>query len=150
GVVGVIDDVSKALTIAPEEGDTIVLLGAEVAQLADTLAGSEYQWLTQERTAGWPAIDVDFERRVQDQVLDLHARGLLTAAHDLADGGLAVALAEMCIAAGRGIDASDVDTGARLDAALFGEAPSRFLVATTNPRVVLDLAHAHGVPGVAL
>ncbi len=150
GVVGLIEDARTALTIAPEPGDTVILLGAEVAQEAATLAGSEYQWLTRERIAGMPRIDLGLESRVQRLVLDLHERALLTAAHDLADGGLAVALAEMCIAAGEGIDASDTAAGARLDATLFGEEPSRFLVATANPQAVLEFAAGHNIPAVAL
>ncbi|MQC16813.1 MAG: phosphoribosylformylglycinamidine synthase subunit PurL [Chloroflexi bacterium] len=150
GVVGVMDDVARHLTIAPSEGDTIVLLGAEVTQAASTLAGSEYQALTLGRQAGMPTIDLDLERRVQDLVLDLHERAFLTAAHDLADGGLAVALAEMCIAAGVGIDASGVDVGERLDGTLFGEAPSRFLVATQRPGPVVEFAQAHGIPATVL
>jgi phosphoribosylformylglycinamidine synthase len=150
GVVGILDDATKHLTIAPAEGDAIVLLGAEVAQAASTLAASEYQWMTRERMAGRPVIDLDLELRVQTLVLDAHARGLLTAAHDLSDGGLAVALAEMCIAAEHGIDASSIDTGERLDAALFGEAPSRFLVATRQPDEVIALAKAGGIPATLL
>src|SRR5690606_13599676 len=146
----VIEDVSKRLTITPSEGDTIVLLGAEVAQPASTLAGSEYQALTLGRQAGLPKIDLADEAKVQHLVLDLNERGFLSAAHDLADGGLAVALAEMCIAAGAGIDASEVDLGARLDGALFGEAPSRFLVATRNAEAVVEFARGHGVAAVAL
>src|SRR5690606_34488940 len=80
GVVGVIEDVSTRLTIAPVAGDTIVLLGAEVVQPAGTLAGSEYQALTLGRQAGLPTIDLAHELRVQELVLDLHERGLLTAA----------------------------------------------------------------------
>ena len=150
GVVGVIDDVATHLTIAPSEGDTIILLGAEVAQPASTLAGSEYQALTLGREAGLPTIDLAHELRVQHLVLDLHERGLLTAAHDLADGGLAVAAAEMCIAAGAGLDASASDLGDRVDGALFGEAPSRFLVATRNADTVVEFARAHGIPATAL
>ncbi|MCK9486676.1 MAG: phosphoribosylformylglycinamidine synthase subunit PurL [Dehalococcoidia bacterium] len=150
GVVGLIEDASRALTIAPAAGDTVVLLGAQVAQPASTLAGSEYQWTTQGRIAGMPRLDLDHELRVQRFVLDAHGRGLLTAAHDLSDGGLAVALAEMCFAADAGIDASDIAEGERLDAALFGEAPSRFLVGTSNARVLLDLAAGHGIPAVAV
>jgi phosphoribosylformylglycinamidine (FGAM) synthase-like enzyme len=56
----------------------------------------------------------------------------------------------MCIAAKAGIDASAVEDGDRLDATLFGEAPSRFLVATANPRALLDLAAGHGIPATAL
>ncbi|MGE3962315.1 MAG: phosphoribosylformylglycinamidine synthase subunit PurL [Dehalococcoidia bacterium] len=150
GVVGVIQDVSTRLTIAPSEGEAIVLLGAEVAQPACTLAGSEYQALTLGRQAGLPVIDLAHEARVQNLVLDLHERGLLTAAHDLADGGLAVALAEMCVAAGAGIDASGVEVGARVDGALFGEAPSRFLVATRSAETVVEFARGHGVAATVL
>ncbi|MDA1241083.1 MAG: AIR synthase related protein, partial [Chloroflexi bacterium] len=150
GMVGIIQDVTTRLTIRPNEGDTIVLLGADVPQPASTLAGSEHQWLTLARLAGRPRIDLAHEARVQDTVLTLHGLGRLTAAHDLADGGLAVALAEMCIAAGVGVDASGVDVGSRLDGALFGEAQSRFLVATTEPGAVVALAESAGVPANAI
>ena len=149
-MVGILEDVSTALTIAPGEGDVIVLLGGAVAQSASTLAGSEYQWVTQQRMAGMPTIDLVLELQVQTLVLDAHGRGLLTAAHDLADGGLAVALAEMCIAAEAGIDASAVELRDRLDGALFGEAPSRFLVATSDPAAVTALAEAAGIPATVL
>ncbi|MEX1022768.1 MAG: AIR synthase-related protein, partial [Dehalococcoidia bacterium] len=150
GVVGVLEDAAKHLTATPEEGDTVVLLGAEVAQPASTLAASEHQWLTLDRIAGRPTIDLEHELRVQTLVLDAHARGLLTAAHDLADGGLAVAIAEMCIAAGFGIDASDSVQGERLDATLFGEAPSRFLVATADPDAIVALARESRIAATAL
>ena len=129
GMVGVIDDVSRALTAALPAGDTVVLLGAPIVQAASTLAGSEYQHVITEELGGQPAIDLELEARVQRLVLDAHAQGLLTAAHDCADGGLAVALAEMCILGDTGIDASGAAVEGRRDAALFGEAPSRFLVA---------------------
>jgi phosphoribosylformylglycinamidine synthase len=128
GMLGVIEDVERALTIAPKPGDTLVLLGAELAQPAGALAGSEYLALQQGKVAGRPAINLDLEARVQRLVLDAHARWLLTSAHDCADGGLAVAAAECCIAAGAGIEPGSLDLGGRLDAALFGEAQSRFLV----------------------
>ncbi|MFA7250151.1 MAG: phosphoribosylformylglycinamidine synthase subunit PurL [Dehalococcoidia bacterium] len=129
GMVGVLEDVTRALTAALPAGDTVVLLGAPVAQAASTLAGSEYQHVVTDTLGGMPAIDLELEARVQRLVLEAHAQGLLTAAHDCADGGLAVTLAEMCILGGTGVDASGVEVVGRLDAALFGEAPSRFLVA---------------------
>ena len=153
GMVGVIEDVARHLTIAPRPGDLVVLLGGPVAQPASTLAGSEYQHVVHETLGGRPSIDLDLEARVQRLVLDAHARGLLSAAHDLADGGLAVAVAEMCIAAGHGISAATLDAGARLDAALFGEAPSRFLVAVRDAdaaAAVVALASAVGVPSTSL
>ena len=64
--------------------------------------------------------------------------------------GLLVALAEMCIAAGAGIDASRVDVGDRVDGALFGEAPSRFLVGTRNAETVVEFARGHGIAATVL
>ncbi len=157
GMLGIIEDVARALTPALHDGDTVLLLGAPVAQGADALAGSEYLWHAHGRVAGLPRLDLDLEVRVQRLVLDAHARGLLTAAHDCADGGLAVALAECCLAGDIGVDARGVDLGApldaalgvgsvsRLDAALFGETQSRFLVGTRDAEAVRALAEAAGV-----
>ena len=138
GMVGVVEDVTKALTAALPAWDTVILLngqggGAPVTQDASTLAGSEYQRLFHEELGGQVAIDLDAEARVQRLVLAAHAEGLLTAAHDLADGGLAVALAKMAILGETGIDASEVEVAGRVDGALFGEASSRFLVSVHTP-----------------
>ncbi len=56
-------------------------------------------------------------------------QGIATAAHDCSDGGLAVTLAEMCLAADAGLDAAGAVVGNRLDAAFFGEAQSRIVLA---------------------
>jgi len=163
GMLGVLPEVERHLTIAPRPGDMLVLLGAPLAQAAATLAGGEYLARVHGRVSGRPHIDLEAELTVQQLVLDAHAAELLTAAHDLADGGLAVALAE-CLLAARVAEATDsggvgfegdsaVDLGPRLDAALFGEAPSRFLVAVADDvalAALLDCAAAAGVPTTAL
>ncbi len=150
GLVGVMPDIEKHLEIAFHEGDDVILLGAEPAQAATTLAGSEYQALTLGYGAGRPFIDLDLEARVQRLVLDAHARGLLSSAHDCADGGLAVTVAEACIAGGVGLQGASVDLGSRLDSALFGEAPSRFVVGTRDGAALLALAHDAKVAAVLL
>ena len=150
GMLGMLEDVERYLTVAPGAGDALVLLGAPLAQAAATLAGSEYQAQTLGRIAGWPQIDLELESRVQRLVLDAHRRALLTAAHDCADGGLAVAVVECCLATGAGIEAGGAGFGARLDAALFGEAQSRFVVATRVPDALLALAREADVPATAL
>jgi phosphoribosylformylglycinamidine synthase II len=149
GMLGVIEHVETALRIAPHAGDTLLLVGAEPAQGMETLAGSEYLTTKLGRLAGRPMIDLDHEAQVQELVLGAHEAGLLTAAHDCADGGLAIALAEMCLAADSGIDASSIDLGLRLDASLFGEAQGRFIVAVADDAAASDLvtrAVAAGVP----
>ncbi|MCC6236200.1 MAG: phosphoribosylformylglycinamidine synthase subunit PurL [Dehalococcoidia bacterium] len=150
GLVGVLDDIERHLEIALHEGDEVVLLGAVLEQPVATLAGSEYQALTLGRAAGLPSIDLEFEARVQRLVLEAHRRELLTGAHDCADGGLAATLAESCMAGATGLDASALAVAGRLDAALFGEAPSRFVVGTRDAGTLLELARAANVPAVRL
>ena len=153
GMLGVLDDIERRLTPAISDGDEVLLLGAPLAQPAAALAGSEYLATRHGRVAGTPALDLDLETRAQRLVLDANARGLLSAAHDLADGGLAVALAECCLAGDVGVDARSAELGGRVDAALFGEAQSRFLVATpgADARAALEaLATEAGVAVTAL
>ncbi len=161
GMLGLLPDVERHLTIAPRVGDTLVLVGAPLRQEAATLAGSEYLVRVHGRLSGRPRIDLEHERSVQRLVLDAHERGLLTAAHDLSEGGLAVALAECLLAAGSGpaapgaglVRAPGTDLGVRLDAALFGEAPSRLLVGVADGEALaalLDLARVAGVPAAPL
>ena len=153
GMLGIVDEVRRVLTIAPKDGDTLVLVGAEVPQSADTLAGSEYLARAHRTVAGRPHIELDREARVQNFVREAHARWLLSAAHDCADGGLAVTVAESCIAAGLGLEPPEDGPpalGPRLDAALFGEAQSRFVVAVTEHQDLEGLRRLAGEYDVPL
>ncbi|HEY8449620.1 MAG TPA: AIR synthase related protein, partial [Bacillota bacterium] len=152
GMVGVIDDVATALRSGwRAEGDRIVLLGP----LAGSLAGSEYLRWIHRRVAGRPpAVDLELERRLIELLLAAHARGWLRSAHDLADGGLAVALAECCLAAaGAGLGAGvQLPSSARSDELLFGEAPSRVIVSVAPDHVedLLALAAQWSVPACSI
>ena len=149
GMLGVLEDVERRLTPALDAGDLVVLAGAPLAQPAEALAGSEYLATAHGLVAGRPRLDLDLEARVQRLVLEANARDLLTAAHDCADGGLAVALAECCLADETGLEAGDADLGARLDAALFGEAQSRFVLGVRADAALAELtalAKAADVP----
>ena len=150
GMLGVISDVESRLTISPEIGNHIFLLGGLLEQSASTLAASEFQWIRTGRIAGGLSIDLKLARETGDLVLLMHDKGLLSAAHDVGDGGIAVALIEMSFASGYGFRSKTLDLGDRLDAALFGEAPSRFLVATDKPDEVTSLASEHSIPIVEL
>ena len=156
GMLGVLDDVERHLTPALSSDEPVLLLGAPLPQPASTLAGSEYLVRAHPSAAGagLPSIDLDLERRVQRLVLDAHERGLLTAAHDCADGGLAVTLVECCLAGDVGIEGGDgLDLGPRLDAALFGEAQSRFIVGVRDAgaaEALRALAAQSEVPASAL
>ncbi|HEU0015451.1 MAG TPA: phosphoribosylformylglycinamidine synthase subunit PurL [Longimicrobium sp.] len=148
GMVGVIDDVRHVTTSAfRKPGDAILLLGRNTAELG----GSEYLKVVHGRVAGdAPAIDLDAEARLQRALLAMIQGDLLHSAHDTAEGGLAVALAESAIAdpaAPLGIDV-DLDDDLPPAALLFGEAQGRVVVSCHEENVdaVLGLAAAHDVP----
>ena len=111
-----------------------MLLGADrIDERASTLAGSEYLDLIHGLVAGRPEIDLDLEVRLQKACVELVGKGLITSAHDCSDGGLAIAIAECCIAGGMGFE-GDFSNSARWDAALFGEAQSRIVVSVPQDK----------------
>ena len=136
GVVGVLEDAGRLATQwFKGAGQGIALLGPD----AVSLGGSEYLWALHARVAGRLApLDLELERRVQAAVRAAVGAGLVTAAHDCAEGGLAVALAESCVTGTRATGTAGIGcevtlpTGRRLDETLFGEGPSRVLV-TVEP-----------------
>jgi phosphoribosylformylglycinamidine synthase len=153
GVVGLLDDVDRVLTRRfQESGDIVILLGEGRGELG----GSEYLKLAHNLVQGFPpAIDLRVERALQDLLVALANDRLIRSAHDCADGGLAVTLAECCFGAGGSgvevsIDAVNVSRAAMTNeaAALFGESASRVVVSTTSDNVadVLQRAAAAGVP----
>ncbi len=128
GLLGVMDDVSTALTAGfTRPGCDVWVLGAALTQPADSLAGSEYLETEHDLVAGLPRVDLEHERRLQQLVLQLHREGLLQSAHDCSEGGLAVALAECSILGDAGFAGVGTIEG-RLDAALFGESQGRVVV----------------------
>ena len=136
GALGLLEDVTCHGGIAfGTSGDAIVLLGADsVAGDVSSLGASEYLETVHGLVAGLPAIDLAAEAAVQRACRRLIAAGLVTSAHDCSDGGLAVALAECCIAGGVGFS-GDFRVDGRWDAALFGETQSRIVVSLPEDRV---------------
>jgi phosphoribosylformylglycinamidine synthase subunit PurL len=134
GVVGVLEDAGRLGTQwFKAAGHRIALLGPD----AVSLGGSEYLWTLHGRLAGrLAALDLEIERRVQSAVRAAVGAGLVTAAHDCAEGGLAATLAEGCVTGARvngGVGCEvTVEPGRRLDETLFGEGPSRVVV-TVEP-----------------
>ncbi|HYR09114.1 MAG TPA: AIR synthase related protein, partial [Longimicrobium sp.] len=148
GMVGVIDDVAHVTTSAfRESGDAIILLGTNT----DEIGGSEYLKVIHGRVAGdAPAISLDGEVRLQTALLSMIRSGWIQSAHDTAEGGLAVALAESAIAdpaAPLGIEV-ELDDALPPHALLFGEAQGRVVISCADGDVedVLAKAAEHGVP----
>ncbi len=149
GMLGILDDVTRHCRMAFEhEADEVFLIGSLLEQPAASLAGSEYLMQVHGLVGGRLTMDLGLEARLHRAILALIRQGIATAAHDCSDGGLAVALAEMCLAGGKGIDAPGADLGLRIDAALFGEAQSRVVIATRpGERGALDqIARAGDIP----
>ncbi|WP_284642178.1 phosphoribosylformylglycinamidine synthase subunit PurL [Paenibacillus silviterrae] len=128
GMVGLVHDVDHITTQAfKREGDVVFLLGETRAELG----GSEFQYVVHGVTEGRPpAIDLAVEKKLQDGLLAAIQAGLVASAHDLAEGGLAVALAESCISGRLGADVNFASE-LRSDIALFSESQSRVLVSAS-------------------
>jgi len=129
------------------EGDLVVLLG----RTREELGGSEYLKIVHGLVKGTPPwIDLRLERAVQQTCIRAIENGLLRSAHDISDGGLAVALAECCVAG------PDKPLGARIelremmrgDALLFGESQSRIVVSIKEKDLnrLKQIADKEGAP----
>ena len=131
GMVGLIEDVTRHCTSSfKREGDLVFLLGD--SHVVDSgLGGSEYLELIHGIIKGDPYIDLDLEKRLHRCCLEAIKKGIINSAHDCAEGGLAVALAESCLANGHGFVGQSWKTKGRLDTVLFGEAQSRIVVSVT-------------------
>jgi phosphoribosylformylglycinamidine synthase subunit PurL len=128
GMAGLLEDAeARGTQWFQEAGDRIALIGPE----AVSLGGSEYLWALHGRMAGRLApLDLDLERAVQGACRAAIEGRLLRSAHDCAEGGLAVTVAECCVSGGAPLGAVlELPAGAeRDDLALFGEGPSRIVV----------------------
>jgi len=136
GIVGELPDAARCAGIGfAREGDVIALVGS----LSPSLAGSELAKLRGEPLPdGLPALDLESISVAHATVRAAVRSGALRSAHDVAEGGLAVALAECCLAGGLG---ASVDLGAveELDVALFGEAPGRAFVVSGRADALAEL-----------
>ena len=153
GAVGLLEDARLHVGVGfRDAGDIVVLLGRSgVHGEASELAGAEYLELVHGLVAGQPSIDLELETAVQRVCRRLVRDRLVRSAHDCSDGGLAVALAECCIAGDRGFVGELPLTG-RWDAALFGEGQSRIVVsvAPSDVDAVEEMCREEGVPWVTL
>jgi phosphoribosylformylglycinamidine (FGAM) synthase-like enzyme len=130
-----------------------VLLLHPTGPAESVLGGS--RWAVERRghrSGRLPALDLEAHRSVVQFACRLVAQGvatgtsLLCGVHDVSAGGLGVALAEMALAAGVGVQVEEIAD----HASLFAEVPSRFLAATDHPAEVIDRAGAAGVAATVL
>jgi len=155
GMLGVLDDISHATTPwFKNEGDEIALIGTSLEEVG----GSEYLKVIHGKVAGdCPQLDLQFEKNVQAACLQMIRWKLLSSAHDVSDGGFAIALAECCImnreSRRGGIGAScTLPNFARADFALFGESQSMIVIsyAPEHRRRIEEICVMRAVPFIHL
>ncbi len=144
GGVGLIADAGDAVDLALKcDGDALILIGATRGHLGASLYLHEIEG---SGAGPPPPIDLAAERRNGDFVRGQILRGRAAACHDLSDGGLLVAVAEMAMAGGHGVvldpPASDLPHGAWF----FGEDQGRYLIETADPEAMLAAARTAAVP----
>ncbi|MDD9314147.1 phosphoribosylformylglycinamidine synthase subunit PurL [Cytobacillus firmus] len=124
GMVGLVDDIDHVTTQSfKAPGDLIYLVG----ETKDEFGGSELQKMTYGKIFGKaPELDLEKEEKAQEQILKAIRSGLVASAHDVAEGGLAVAAAESLIGS-TGLGA-DIKVKGNAASALFSESQSRFLL----------------------
>ena len=153
GILGVLENADDVLKLAfRKDGDVIVLLDglpdATTSNPAQEFSSSEYSKAIAGIVAGEPpAIDLAAEKRLIECLIALAEAKAVRSAHDLSDGGLAVAVAESCFASdGLGAQVS-VDGEANAEHALFGERGARAIVSVSpeNVAAVLKTARQYGV-----
>ncbi len=145
GGVGVMDDVEQHATVAlKREGDVLVLIGRTEGWLGQSLYLSE---IAGREEGAPPPVDLAVERRNGDFVRSLITSGIADTVHDLSDGGLAVALAEMAMAGGIGAALPAAPDGVPAHAYLFGEDQARYLIAVPA-EAAADLLYSASAQGI--
>ncbi len=123
---GIMDDIRKSVsTDFKREGSHIYVIGLA----GDEMGGSTYYEIAGGSSGRVPKVDPESLKKRGDGILNAMDKELVLAAHDISEGGLAVALAEMCFGGRIGADIGIGPLGeARADIRLFSEAPSRWLI----------------------
>ncbi len=140
GGVGLIDDARKAALLAFKPGQTLMLVGGECKHLGQSLFAREIHGA---ETGDVPPVDLAHERKTGDAIRQMIDAGTIKACHDVSDGGVLVAVAEMAMAANLGADLQGPE-----DAGFwFGEDQGRYVIATDNPEAVILPAVTLGLTG---
>jgi phosphoribosylformylglycinamidine synthase subunit PurL len=143
GGVGLLDDFQKSMTVAfKAEGAAVLMVGEATGWLGQSLYLRE---ICGREEGAPPPVDLAAEKRNGDFVRGLIADGLVTAVHDVSDGGLLVALAEMAMASGIGA-VLEAPSTLPPHAFWFGEDQGRYVVTAKDAAAVAHRAKAAGVP----
>ncbi len=141
--IGIIEDVDKVVTVPFKQAGSVVYL---VGETLDEMAGSAYLRMLGVSGGTVPKVNPFKLASAASALIDLTASGKIRACHDLSEGGLALALAEMCI--GSGIGADITLTGRlRADIALFSESNTRWAceIAPENAEAFEEVFRSRGI-----
>ena len=133
GIVGLMKTAAPVTIPFKHAGRSVILLGG--AGTCDDVRFGSTQYAKEIEKQLWglpPALDLDREKRVQEAIREIVAAGLAESAHDLSDGGLAVALAECCFGPAEIGAQIDLDSDLRPEVLAFHEGPSRILISTAH------------------
>ncbi|HEX4194362.1 MAG TPA: AIR synthase related protein, partial [Stellaceae bacterium] len=145
GGVGILADANKSVGIALQNaGDTLILIGTTQGHLGCSLYLRE---ILGREDGPPPSIDLAAERRHGNFVRAQIAAGLIASCHDVSDGGLLVAVAEMAMAGRLGASITAL-AGIPQHGFLFGEDQARYVLATSQPAAVLAAAQKAGIPAL--
>jgi phosphoribosylformylglycinamidine synthase len=148
GIVGLMKTAEPMTIPFKNEGRTVMLVGGFGSCDLTRFGGTQYAKVVLKEMWGLPpALDMEYEKRVQRAIREIVNGKHVESAHDLSDGGLAVALAECCAG---GIGAAVEVPDPHLTIALFHEGPSRILVSTVTPEAVEKIAREHNVESVRI
>jgi phosphoribosylformylglycinamidine synthase len=148
GAVGLIDDLGRTARLALAGiSQSLVLIGATAGHLGCSAYLKE---IAGRREGAPPPVDLAVERRNGDFVRAEIAAGRITACHDISDGGLLVAVAEMALAGGIGCTITIPDGALASHAWLFGEDQGRYLMAVDDAEGLVERAEAALVPAAVI
>lgn len=129
GGVGIIDDARKSVGLKYKDGQTLLLVGGACNHLGQSLFAREIHGA---ETGDVPPVDLKVERQTGEAVRALIHAGIVTACHDISDGGVLVGVAEMALASNIGADLE----GPTEAGFWFGEDQGRYIIATDKPEAV--------------
>jgi len=145
GGVGLIADYKKSAPIAfSNEGLSVLVIGDTRGHLGQSLFLREVYG---QEKGGAPVVDLSLEKKNGDFVRGLILEGLVKSCHDVSDGGLLVAVAEMAIASGIGCNLNDTTSTASF---WFGEDQARYVIATDKADDILAKAHSAGISATVI